>query len=106
MDHARLPTEVQLKDEIIHVLLKNACEKGRDACMRPTDIGRKIETYRLDYVSRTTDPLSRKHYDLLKELKRAGRVECVCRVWNESGTRRTRRWRLTKAEYNQLTLEE
>ena len=106
MNHARLPTEAQLKDEIIHVLLKNAREKGQDACMRPTDIGRKIETYRLKYEKRATDPLSRKHYDLLKKLKHARQVECVCKVWNESGTRSTRRWRLTKAEYNRLTLDE
>ena len=51
MNHARLPTEAQLKNEIIHVLLKNARENGRHECMRPSDIGREIGTYRREEPS-------------------------------------------------------
>ena len=98
MNHAKLPTKAQLKEEIIHVLLKHARENGRYACMRPSDIGRGIGTYRLEYKKRASDPLSRKHHELLKELEEEGRVE---RVWNERRTKS--RWRLTEAEYNRLT---
>ena len=98
MDHARLPTEAQLKEGIIHVLLMDARENGRLEGMRPTHIGKGIETYRKEYQKRAGDPLSRKHYELLKKLECEQRVEAV---WNERRTRR--RWRLTKPEWNRLT---
>ena len=101
MNQARLPTEAQLKDEIIHVLLKHARKNGRHEGMRPSDIGREIGTYRLKYEKRANDPLSRKHHELLRKLERAQRVEPV---WNERGTKR--KWRLTETEYNRLTLDE
>ena len=100
MNHARLLTEAQLKEEIIYVLLKHARENGRHEGMRPSDIGRGIGTYRLKYEKRGSDPLSRKHHELLKKLKKEGRVEFV---WYKPRTRRMRKWRLTKAEYNRLT---
>ena len=82
----------ELEDAIIDVLLKNAHENGRDAYMSAPNIGRKIGTYRQPYEKRASDPLSRKHYDLLRKLKREGRVEHVERTG----------WRLTEAEWNRL----
>ena len=96
MNQARLPTEAQLKDEIIHVLLKNRLKNGRDVYMSGPNIGKKIGTYRLKYQNRASDPLSRKHYELLRKLKKERRVEHSERVG----------WRLTEAEYNRLTLDE
>lgn len=78
-----------MKDEIIHVLLKN----GRDVYMSGPNIGRKIGAYRLEYQNRGSDPFSRKHYELLRKLKNEGRVEHSERVG----------WRLTEAEWNRLT---
>ena len=88
---------LSLKEQVIQLLFNNACQKGQYATMRPTDIGRGIETYRLEYVSRSIDPVSRIHYDILKELEREKRIECV---WNERHTRR--KWRLTEAEWDRL----
>ena len=90
-----------MKEEIIDVLLRLAREKGRLATMRPFNIGKRIGTYR------PKDPLEddrygRVHHKLLRKLRRENRVEFV---WNESGTRKTREWRLTEAEYNRLTFE-
>ena len=63
MDHARLPTETQLKDEIIDVLREN----GPDVYMSGPQIGRKLGTYRQPYNPRANDPLSRKHYDTISK---------------------------------------
>ena len=93
-------TLAELKRAIIHVLLKNARESGRHACMRPSDIGREIGTYRKDTPS-SDDTSGRVHHKLLKKLHNEGRVEPL---WNESRTRR--RWRLTDAEWNRLTRDE
>lgn len=82
-----------LKNKIIHVLLKHAYEYGLRAYMRPSDIGREIGTYRLEYQSRKNDPFSRKHHELLRKLEKEGWVEHSKRVG----------WRLTKAAWNQLT---
>ena len=84
---------VDLKKEIIHVLLRHAHEYGLHVYMRPSDIGRAIGTYRLEYQSRKSDPLSRKHHELLRKLEKEGWVEHSKRVG----------WRLTKAAWNQLT---
>ena len=89
-------TLAQLEDEIIEVLLKNRLKNGRYVYMSGPNIGRKIGTYRLKYKKRASDPLSRKHYELLRKLKNEGRVEHSERVG----------WRLTEAEYNRLTLDE
>ncbi|MYK19045.1 hypothetical protein F4055_12925 [Candidatus Poribacteria bacterium] len=89
------PTQevVDLKSKIIHVFLRHAHEYGRDAYMRPSDIGKEIGTYRLEYQSRKSDPLSRKHHELLRKLEKEGWVEHSKRVG----------WRLTKAAWDQLT---
>lgn len=103
MNLARLLTDqalAQLEVAIIHVLFKNAHENGRHACMRPSDIGREIGTYRRHPPS-SDDPFGRVHHKLLRKLKKDHRVE---HVWNESGTKRT--WRLTDAEWNRLTCDE
>lgn len=92
MDRARLPTEAQLKDEIIDVLREN----GPDVYMSGPQIGRKLGTYRQPYNPRANDPLSRKHYDILRKLKNEGRVEHSERIG----------WRLTKAEWSRLPLDE
>jgi len=84
---------IHLKNEIIHVLLRHAHKYGRRAYMRPSDIGKEIGTYRLEYQSRKSDPLSRKHHELLRKLEKEGWVEHSKRVG----------WRLTKAGWNQLT---
>ncbi|MDE0552691.1 MAG: hypothetical protein OXI24_00620 [Candidatus Poribacteria bacterium] len=88
-------TLAQLKAEIIEVLLNNRLKNGRDVYMSGPNIGRKIGTYRQPYNTRASDPFSRKHYELLRKLKNEGRVEHSERVG----------WRLTKAEYNRLTLD-
>ena len=93
-------TLAEPEEAIIHVLLKNARENGRHACMRPSDIGREIGTYRKQAPS-SDDPFGRVHHKLLRKLQKEGRVE---HVWNESGTKR--RWRLTDAEWNRLTRDE
>lgn len=103
MNLARLfkdQTLAQLEVAIIHVLFKNAHENGRHACMRPSDIGREIGTYRRHPPS-SDDPFGRVHHGLLRKLKKEGRVEPV---WNESRTKR--KWRLTKAEWDRLTRDE
>ena len=89
-----------MKDEIIHVLLKDACENGRHTCMRPSDIGREIGTYRRHPPS-SDDTFGRAHHKLLRKLQNEGRVEPL---WNESRTKR--RWRLTEAEWNRLNLDQ
>ena len=93
-------TLAELEGAIIHVLLKNACENGRHACMRPSDIGREIGTYRRDKPP-PEDIFGRVHHKLLRKLQNEGRVEPL---WNESRTRR--RWRLTDAEWDRLTRDE
>ena len=83
-----------LEDAIIHVLLKNGLKNGRDAYMSGPNIGRKIGTYRQPYQDRASDPLSRKHYDILRKLKKEGVVEHLERIgW---------RLRLTDAEWDRL----
>ncbi len=97
MDHVRLLTDgalAQLEVAIIHVLLKNAREDGRHTCMRPSDIGREMGTYRRRTLS-SDDPFGRIHHKLLRRLKEFGRVESV-----NGG------WRLTEAEWNRSTLDE
>ena len=84
---------IHLKNEIIHVLLRYAHKYGLRAYMRPSDIGKEIGTYRLEYQSRKSDPLSRKHHELLRKLEKEGWVEHSKRVG----------WRLTKAAWNELT---
>ena len=93
-------TLAQLEDAIIRVLLKNARENGRHACMRPSDIGREIGTYRRDAPS-SDDTFGRVHHKLLRKLENESRVEPL---WNESRTKR--KWRLTEAEWNRLTRDE
>ena len=104
MDHVRLLTEqaiALLEVAIIHVLLKDAREKGQHAGMRPSDIGREIGTYRRKTPSKD-DPLGRVHHKLLRKLQNECRVEPL---WSESGKKRIG-WRLTDAEWNRLTLDE
>ena len=85
-----------LEDAIIHVLLKNGLKNERDAYMSGPNIGRKIGTYRQPYQDRASDPLSRKHYDILRKLKKEGVVEHLERTG----------WRLTDAEWDRLTRNE
>ena len=87
-------TLAELEDAIIGVLLKNARENGRHAYMTGPNIGRKIDTYRQTYQSRASDPRSRKHYDILRKLRKEGVVEHVERTgW---------RLQLTDAEWDKL----
>ena len=91
-----------MKDEIIHVLLKDARENERDYNMRTSDIGKEIGTYRKDDPPRN-DPFARVHKTkLLNELENEGRIESLR---SESGKKRIG-WRLTETEYNRLTLDE
>ena len=83
-----------LDDAIIGVLLKNARENGRYAYMTAPNIGREVGAYRLEYQSRASDPHSRKHYDILRELREEGVVDHVERTgW---------RLRFTDAEWEKL----
>ena len=90
-----------MKDEIIHVLLKDACENGRHYNMRTSDIGKEIGTYRKDDPP-PKDPFGRAHKKLLNELENERRIEPLR---SESGKKRIG-WRLTDAEWNRLTLSE
>jgi hypothetical protein len=83
----------ELEDAIIHVLLQNTRENGRHACMRPSDIGREIGTYRRHAPS-SDDTFGRVHHKLLRKLQNKCRVEPL---WNESGKKRIG-WRLTETE--------
>ena len=93
-------TLARLEDEIVQVLLKNARENGRHACMRASEIGKEIGTYRR-YDPSSDDPFGQVHRKLVKKLQNECRVEPL---WNESRTKR--RWRLTDTELNRLTLGE
>ena len=108
-------TLAQLEDEIIHVL-KNARESGYayipddahepdpnggHAYIKATYIGKEIKTYRKHTLS-SDDPLGRAHRKLLDKLQDEGRVEPLR---SESGKKRIG-WRLTKTEWNRLTLDE
>ena len=84
-----------MKDEIIHVLLNDARENGRDYNMRTSDIGKEIGTYR-KYTPPRNDPFGRVHKTkLLNELEMEDRIESLR---SESGRRIG--WRLTETEYN------
>ena len=97
--HYRDKVLALMKDEIIHVLLKDARENGRDYNMRTSDIGKEIGTYRKDTPPRN-DPFGRIHKTkLLNELEDEGRIESLR---SESGVKRIG-WRLTEAEWNRLT---
>ena len=87
-------TRVGLEGEIINVLLNNARKNGRYAYMTGPNIGREVDTYRKDYQSRASDPDSRKHYDILKKLRKEGVVDHVERIgW---------RLRFTDAEWEKM----
>ena len=90
-----------MKDEIIHILLKDARENGRHYNMRTSDIGKEIGTYRKSDPP-PNDPFGRVHKKLLNELENECRIESLR---SESGKQRIG-WRLTEAEYNRLTLDE
>ena len=78
-----------MENEIILVLLKHARDKGRDAWMRTSHIGKAIGTYRKD--DPITGELPRYHKNvLLPKLKNEGRVEHSKRIG----------WRLTESEWN------
>ena len=100
--HYRNQILALMKNEIIHVLLKDARENGRHYKMRTSDIGKEIGTYRKDTPPRN-DPFGRVHKTkLLNELEKERRIESLR---SESGKKRIG-WRLTEAEYNRLTLDE
>ena len=91
--HYRDKILVLMKDEIIHVLLKDARENGWDYNMRTSDIGKEIGTYRKDTPPRN-DPFGRVHKKLLNELEKEGRIESRR---SKSGVKRIG-WRLTDPE--------
>ena len=93
-----------MKDEIIHVLLKDARENGRYYNMRTSDIGKEIGTYRKDDPPpKNEDPFARVHKTkLLNELEKEDRIESRR---SKSGKKRIG-WRLTELEYDRLTLDE
>ena len=97
--HYRKKILALMKDEIIHVLLKDTRENGRHYNMRTRDIGKEIGTYRKDDPP-PNDPFGRVHKKLLNELENEHRIESLL---SESGKKRIG-WRLTETEYNQLTL--
>lgn len=88
-----------MKDEIIHVLLKDARENGRHYNMRTSDIGKEIGTYRKGDPP-PKDPFGRVHKKLLNELENEHRIESLR---SESGKKRIG-WRLTKVEFSQQNL--
>ena len=90
-----------MKDEIIHVLLKDARENGGHYNMRTSDIGKETGTYRKGDPP-PKDPFGRVHKKLLNELENERRIESL---QSESGKKRIG-WRLTEAEYNRLTFDE
>ncbi|MYC74970.1 hypothetical protein F4X10_04250 [Candidatus Poribacteria bacterium] len=99
--HYRDQVLTLMKNEIIHVLLKDAHENGWDYNMRTSDIGKVLGTYRKD-TPPPNDPFGRIHKTkLLNELEKEGRVEALR---SPSGVKRIG-WRLTEAEWSSLTSE-
>ena len=87
-----------LENAVIHVLLKNAREKGRHVYTPAVEIGKEMGIY----MKKTPPGKSpgRIHRLILDKLQDEDRVEP-----RYKGSRRTG-WRLTEAEWNRLTRDE